>query len=138
VHISPARAREGLSPEDRPRAREDPRRDLRRVRAVWRGHFHETPRSAPGDHPLHSLQRGPGAHREGVRLIRATLRRASGHGSGTLVATALLFCSLCGCASVFAEDGTSASLGTTSEGALREPVMLPVSGDGYIVPSHWR
>ena len=43
-----------------------------------------------------------------------------------------------GCASVFAEDGTSASLGTTADGALRAPVMLPVSGDGYIVPSHWR
>ena len=43
-----------------------------------------------------------------------------------------------GCASVFAEDGTSASLGTTADGALRAPVMLPIAGDGYIVPSHWR
>ena len=43
-----------------------------------------------------------------------------------------------GCGWVFAEDGTSASLGTHADGALRVPVMLPMGGDGYTVPSHWR
>ena len=40
-----------------------------------------------------------------------------------------------GCASVFAEDGTSASLGTTADGALRAPVMLPIARSTLAPPA---
>lgn len=83
---------------------------------------------------MHSLQRGSGEDREGVRLIAGKWRRSP---AILIAASVVATVGGGGCASVFAEDGTSASLGTTSEGALRDPVMLPISGDGYVVPAHW-
>lgn len=43
-----------------------------------------------------------------------------------------------GCAGVLAADGTSVSLGTHADGALRDPAMLAVEGDGYTIPGPWR
>jgi penicillin-insensitive murein DD-endopeptidase len=39
---------------------------------------------------------------------------------------------------VFAEDGTSVSLGTHARGALLNGVAMPIDGAGYTVPSAWR
>jgi penicillin-insensitive murein endopeptidase len=46
--------------------------------------------------------------------------------------------SLASCAGPLALDGTSTSLGTHADGALRNPTALPVEGDGYVVPGPWR
>jgi penicillin-insensitive murein DD-endopeptidase len=35
-------------------------------------------------------------------------------------------------------DFSSASVGTSSEGTLRHPAVLPFEGDGYTVPAPWR
>jgi penicillin-insensitive murein endopeptidase len=43
-----------------------------------------------------------------------------------------------GCAGPLAVDPASASLGTSADGALRHPAMLPFDGDGYAVPEPWR
>jgi len=43
-----------------------------------------------------------------------------------------------GCAAAFGQDGSSVSLGTHADGALRSPVALPLDGDGYTVPGRWR
>jgi penicillin-insensitive murein endopeptidase len=49
-----------------------------------------------------------------------------------------LFSLLSACTGVFAEDGTSVSLGTHARGALLHGVALPLDGAGYTVPSAWR
>jgi penicillin-insensitive murein endopeptidase len=81
---------------------------------------------------LHSLQRGPGAHREGVRL----------RGRPGLLAIAVLgaVLGIFGCAGPLAldADGLSASIGVTGDGTVRAPVELPLEGDGYAVPARWR
>jgi penicillin-insensitive murein DD-endopeptidase len=102
---------------------------------------------------VHSLQRRSGADRESVRLSdrrsRAVLvaPAVSVFVSVSVLRSQLLprlslilgvALGVSGCGWVFAEDGTSASLGTHADGALRAPVMLPMGGDGYTVPSHWR
>jgi penicillin-insensitive murein DD-endopeptidase len=79
---------------------------------------------------LHSLQRGSGANRESVRLIRAPLALAIVGLAGAAGAGA--------CAGPLALDGTSVSLGTHAAGALRDPALLPFEGDGYVVPGPWR
>ena len=43
-----------------------------------------------------------------------------------------------GCVGVFADDGTSTSVGTHSSGALIRPVRVPVVGDGYRIGEPWR
>jgi penicillin-insensitive murein DD-endopeptidase len=50
----------------------------------------------------------------------------------------LLVVPLGGCVGVFAEDGTSVSLGTHARGALLRGVELPDEGAGYRVPAPWR
>ena len=50
----------------------------------------------------------------------------------------LMFGAVAGCAAAFGQDGTSVSLGTHADGALRSPVQLPPDGDGYTVPARWR
>jgi penicillin-insensitive murein endopeptidase len=37
-----------------------------------------------------------------------------------------------------AHDGSSTSVGSPADGALRAPVELPIEGDGYSVPARWR
>ena len=54
-----------------------------------------------------------------------------------------LFGALCllwasGCAGPLAMDFSSASLGTSGDGTLRHPAVLPFDGDGYAVPAPWR
>jgi penicillin-insensitive murein endopeptidase len=88
---------------------------------------------------LHSLQRGPGADREGVRLSC----RPGAAARSVVVVLGFVVVPLGagaagGCAGSLALDGTSASLGTHSDGALRNPAELPLDGDGYSVPSAWR
>ena len=75
-----------------------------------------------------------------ARRSRAILIAAPARAAVPVVAVLALGLALgaSGCGWVFAEDGTSASLGTHADGALRAPVMLPMGGDGYTVPSHWR
>jgi penicillin-insensitive murein endopeptidase len=52
---------------------------------------------------------------------------------------ALLFMApLAGCVGVFAEDGSSVSVGTHSKGALLRGVPLPAEGAGYRVPMPWQ
>ena len=75
---------------------------------------------------MHPVQRGPGAHREGVRL--------TGAGAAAL-ALALAFG---GCSGPLALEGTSVSIGTTGDGTVRGPIELPLDGDGYTVPARWR
>ena len=65
---------------------------LRHLRAVWRADLDQAPRGAPGDDALHPLQRGPGAHREGVRL-----RTASGGAGGPLRSAPTCVASWRGC-----------------------------------------
>jgi penicillin-insensitive murein endopeptidase len=43
-----------------------------------------------------------------------------------------------GCAAAFYYDGSSASLGISSGGTIREAARLPPDGDGYTVPGPWR
>lgn len=43
-----------------------------------------------------------------------------------------------GCAAPFCEDLSSVSLGTHADGALRRPAVLPIAGDGYLIPAPWR
>jgi penicillin-insensitive murein endopeptidase len=43
-----------------------------------------------------------------------------------------------GCVGVFAEDGSSVSVGTHAGGALIRGVELPAAGDGYRVPELWQ
>ena len=78
---------------------------------------------------MHSVQRRPGAHREGLRLRdrAASLRAAA-------------FCVLAsgGCSGPLAIDAASASIGVTGDGTVRAPVELPLDGDGYTVPARWR
>jgi len=54
------------------------------------------------------------------------------------VAAACLLIALGGCAGPLALDGTSVSVGTHADGALRDPAVLPFDGDGYTVPLPWR
>jgi penicillin-insensitive murein DD-endopeptidase len=54
---------------------------------------------------------------------------------------ALLVCLLAplgGCVGVYADDGSSISLGTHARGALLHGVLLPDEGAGYRVPAPWR
>jgi len=76
---------------------------------------------------LHPLQRGPGAYREGLRVA-----------AGDLAALAIASVAAAGCAAPLADDGSSISLGTYAEGALRRGVALPPDGDGYTVARPWR
>jgi penicillin-insensitive murein endopeptidase len=55
-----------------------------------------------------------------------------------VVAVMGLLLSCGGCAAAFYYDGSSASVGTHSDGALRQPARLPMDGDGYTVPTPWR
>jgi penicillin-insensitive murein DD-endopeptidase len=43
-----------------------------------------------------------------------------------------------GCAGPLATTFSSASLGTSADGTLRRPAVLPFEGDGYAVPTPWR
>jgi penicillin-insensitive murein DD-endopeptidase len=43
-----------------------------------------------------------------------------------------------GCAGPMAVEFGSASVGTSGEGTLRHPALLPFEGDGYAVPAPWR
>jgi penicillin-insensitive murein endopeptidase len=54
----------------------------------------------------------------------------------SIVACTLLFSS--GCMGIFANDGTSISVGSHSRGALLRGVALPFAGTGYEVPPDWR
>jgi penicillin-insensitive murein endopeptidase len=49
-----------------------------------------------------------------------------------------LLAPLGGCTGVFAEDGSSVSVGTHARGALLRGVVLPTDGDGYRVPQLWQ
>jgi penicillin-insensitive murein DD-endopeptidase len=84
---------------------------------------------------LHSLQGRSGTHREGLRL-----KRNVDAGVCALAATTggVLLAVVGGCAGPLALDGSSASLGTAADGALRRPTELPLEGDGYLVPQRWR
>jgi penicillin-insensitive murein endopeptidase len=73
------------------------------------------------------MQRGSGAHRKSVWLARSLL---------VVVQLALL--AAAGCAGPLALDGTSTSIGTTGDGAVRNPSELAFDGDGYTVPPPWR
>jgi penicillin-insensitive murein endopeptidase len=55
----------------------------------------------------------------------------------TLAALAI-FGGAAGCAGPLAMDFSSASLGTSGDGTLRHPALLPFEGDGYAVPAPWR
>jgi penicillin-insensitive murein endopeptidase len=55
-----------------------------------------------------------------------------------LLAAALLVVGSSGCLGVFADDGSSVSLGSNGSGALLRGVELPESGAGYEVPPAWR
>ena len=55
-----------------------------------------------------------------------------------MAVTWLVACSLAGCVGVFADDGSSVSLGTHARGALLRGVVLPETGAGYEVPPPWR
>jgi penicillin-insensitive murein DD-endopeptidase len=117
---------------------------------------------------LHSLQRGPGAHRKSLRLTRpfgvsdvlrgvVALGRGAlplghgalplGHGAlllgmmaiGRAFAAIAIVSGTVGCAGPLALlEDGSASVGTSGEGTLRHPVSLPVDGDGYSVLARWR
>jgi penicillin-insensitive murein endopeptidase len=104
---------------------------------------------------VYSLQRGPGADREGVRLSQPSTFTSSGFASSgfaprvlassgarssSAVALTLFLLGVGagGCAAAFGQDGTSVSLGTHADGALRSPSSLPLEGDGYTVPARWR
>ncbi len=51
----------------------------------------------------------------------------------------LLFAILAGCVGPgMLTDGTSVSVGTTSNGALRNSSTLPFRGDGYVMPRRWQ
>lgn len=43
-----------------------------------------------------------------------------------------------GCAAPFCEDGTSLSVGTHADGALRRAAVLPFEGEDWAVPRNWR
>jgi len=43
-----------------------------------------------------------------------------------------------GCAGPLAFEFGSASIGTHADGTLRHPALLPLEGDGYVVPTPWR
>jgi len=60
-----------------------------------------------------------------------------GTGVGRL---ALAWCAVAlgGCVGPLALDGTSQSLGWHANGALRQPAVLPVKGDGYSIGGPWR
>src|SRR5437899_9000765 len=98
------------------------------MRAVRRADFIEAPGGASGDDALHSLQGRPGAHREGVRIAAPVAAR---------VFFLLSLAPLVGCVGVFAEDGSSVSVGTHARGALIRGVALPTEGAGYRVPEPW-
>lgn len=74
---------------------------------------------------MHPLQRGSGADRKSLRLIET---------AALLIAGLLVG----GCAAAFGQDGTSVSVGTHADGALRSPAALPQDGDGYTIPARWR
>ena len=84
--------------------REDRGRQLRHLRGVQRRDLDQAPRSASGDHALHPLQRGSGAHGEGLHLRR---RGRSWRDAGALPASAL-----CG-VHEYASAASSAPLGLT-------------------------
>jgi penicillin-insensitive murein endopeptidase len=85
---------------------------------------------------VHSLQGRPGTDREGLRLTR---RNCAGAGATAAATGAIILLALVGgCAGPLALDGSSASLGTSADGALRRPTELPLEGDGYLVPERWR
>src|SRR6185312_5063320 len=55
-----------------------------------------------------------------------------------LVALVVLLAAGVGCAGPLAMNFSSASLGTSGDGTLRHPALLPFEGDGYAVPAPWR
>lgn len=56
----------------------------------------------------------------------------------TMACSLVLLVLASGCAGVFGFDGTSQSVGTHANGALRTPSSLPAVGDGYVIPPPWR
>ena len=81
---------------------------------------------------MHQVQGGSGAHREGLRLTRPPAALPA------VTAVAAIWLGAGACAGPLAFDGTSVSVGTTGDGAVRGPVELPVDGDGYTIPARWR
>ena len=110
-----AGSREGLPPEDRPRAREDKGRELRRVRAVRRADFAETPRGATRDDAVHPLQGRPGANRKGLRLAseEATATAAMHSSTSGPYPCSLLVGAAGGCAGPLAFDFVARRSGRT-------------------------
>ena len=81
------------------------------------------------------------------RLADPSVCAMLGQTSPRVPRAAVLFGSLClmlfaassaGCAGPLAMDFSSASLGTSGDGTLRHPAVLPFDGDGYAVPAPWR
>ena len=58
--------------------------------------------------------------------------------TGNVLVLLLVGAFLSGCAGPLAIDFGSSSLGTSADGALRHPAVLPFVGDGYAVPDPWR
>lgn len=83
---------------------------------------------------MHSLQGRSRAAGEGVRLS------AVGSWSAILspIVVAVAVTAAAGCVGPLAFDGTSASLGSPANGALRSPARLPTKGDGYVIGEPWR
>jgi penicillin-insensitive murein endopeptidase len=89
---------------------------------------------------VYPLQGRSGADRKSVRLTRTAARlprRSRGTEQAALL-VAFVGVSAFGCVGPLAIDFGSSSLGTSADGALRHPAMLPFEGDGYAVPEPWR
>jgi penicillin-insensitive murein endopeptidase len=65
-------------------------------------------------------------------------RSAGAPALAALLLSASLLGSSAGCLGVFADDGSSISLGTHARGVLLHGVELPEEGAGYRVPGPWR
>ena len=91
-----------------------------------RADLDKTPRGAPRNDALHSLQGRPGTDRKGVRLTA---------GAWTLLLAVTGLAAAAGCSGPLATTFSSASLGTSADGTLRHPASLPFEGaPGFACP----